>query len=109
MATRVVNLRVNEFDIYIGRASPRKSLIGSVFHNPFALNTYAIKSPAEQRFYSLLAFAQYFYTKLNEEPEFLRQVLALRGKTLGCWCKPLACHGDVIAHFVDVVSEGVEI
>jgi hypothetical protein len=20
----------------------------------------------------------------------------LRGKVLGCWCKPLACHGDVL-------------
>jgi len=20
----------------------------------------------------------------------------LRGKTLGCWCKPEACHGDVL-------------
>jgi len=25
----------------------------------------------------------------------------LRGKTLGCWCKPLACHGDVLAELAD--------
>jgi hypothetical protein len=25
----------------------------------------------------------------------------LRGKVLGCCCKPLACHGDVIAEIVD--------
>ena len=25
----------------------------------------------------------------------------LRGKTLGCWCTPLACHGDVLAELAD--------
>jgi hypothetical protein len=25
----------------------------------------------------------------------------LRGKVLGCCCKPLACHGDVLAQIVD--------
>lgn len=28
----------------------------------------------------------------------------LRGKTLGCWCAPLPCHGDVLA----AVAEGAE-
>jgi len=27
---------------------------------------------------------------LNDLPE-------LKGKILGCWCKPLACHGEVLA------------
>ena len=25
----------------------------------------------------------------------------LRGKTLGCFCKPLLCHGDVLAEIAD--------
>jgi hypothetical protein len=25
----------------------------------------------------------------------------LRGKVLGCWCKPASCHGDVIAEIID--------
>jgi hypothetical protein len=28
----------------------------------------------------------------------------LKGKTLGCWCKPEACHGDVLVEFI----EGIE-
>ena len=36
------------------------------------------------------------------KPELLRQIpLELKGKTLGCWCKPLACHGDVLAEIAD--------
>jgi hypothetical protein len=26
----------------------------------------------------------------------------LKGKTLFCWCKPDACHGDVLAELADV-------
>ena len=36
------------------------------------------------------------------KPELLRQIpLELKGKTLDCWCKPLACHGDVLAEIAD--------
>lgn len=31
-----------------------------------------------------------------QEPFKLAAFNALQGKTLGCWCKPENCHGDVI-------------
>jgi hypothetical protein len=31
---------------------------------------------------------------LPSRPDLLAR---LRGKALGCWCAPLACHGDVLA------------
>jgi hypothetical protein len=30
--------------------------------------------------------------------------LELKGKTLGCFCKPLACHGDVLAYIADSIN-----
>lgn len=30
----------------------------------------------------------------------------LRGKVLACWCKPAACHGDVIARIIDREDTG---
>src|SRR5215210_4916029 len=30
----------------------------------------------------------------------------LRGTVLGCWCKPEACHGDVLAALADGVGAG---
>jgi hypothetical protein len=27
----------------------------------------------------------------------------LRGKRLGCWCKPHGCHGDVLCEIVDAL------
>ena len=28
-------------------------------------------------------------------------VIPLKGKTLACWCKPLACHGELLAAWAD--------
>lgn len=105
--TQVVNLRKKYFDVYIGRRNASRGLPESPFHNPFKSTDYPHSDPAIQRVYVVVAFAQYFYTKIQEEPDFQKKVLALRGKKLGCWCKPKLCHGDVIAHYVDVVSKDV--
>lgn len=29
------------------------------------------------------------------------QLLELEGKNLGCWCKPEACHGDILVKLID--------
>ncbi|GAA3417707.1 DUF4326 domain-containing protein [Streptosporangium vulgare] len=33
---------------------------------------------------------------LPHKPSLLSRLPELRGKALGCWCAPLACHGDVL-------------
>jgi hypothetical protein len=36
------------------------------------------------------------------KPELLKLIpIELKDKILGCWCKPLACHGDVLAEIAD--------
>jgi len=40
------------------------------------------------------------YREYLENNHILRAALPeLSGHTLGCWCKPLACHGDVLVEF----------
>ncbi|MCK4295976.1 MAG: DUF4326 domain-containing protein [Candidatus Marinimicrobia bacterium] len=46
-------------------------------------------------------FKQDFYIKLNSDLEFRKAVLALKGKRLGCYCKPKACHGDLIKEWIE--------
>lgn len=31
----------------------------------------------------------------------LSQISELKGKVLGCWCKPLPCHGDFLCELVN--------
>jgi hypothetical protein len=32
----------------------------------------------------------------------MNQLHELKDKTLGCWCKPEKCHGDVLAALADI-------
>jgi hypothetical protein len=39
----------------------------------------------------------YAYHYLPHKPSLLAKLDTLRGKVLGCWCSPEACHGDILA------------
>jgi hypothetical protein len=34
----------------------------------------------------------------------LKRLPLLKGKVLGCWCKPEDCHGDVLAELVNALD-----
>ncbi len=36
-----------------------------------------------------------------QQPELMAALHELRGKRLGCWCSPKACHGDVLAELAN--------
>ena len=39
---------------------------------------------------------------IMNKPELLALIpTEFKDKTLGCWCKPKACHGDVLVELVD--------
>ncbi|CAK7994744.1 Domain of unknown function (DUF4326)-containing protein [uncultured virus] len=39
--------------------------------------------------------------ELLTDNETLDEFKSLKGKTLGCWCRPDACHGDVILEMLE--------
>ena len=39
------------------------------------------------------------------QPQLLKDLHELKGKTLGCFCKPKSCHGDVLVELVNKVVE----
>ena len=96
--TTVVNIRFAQYDVYIGRAGHGHD---GTFGNPHALGWCRLCNKGHDRESCLAAFTQYFEQKLLQDAEFRRRVLDLRGKRLGCFCKPKHCHGDVIARWVD--------
>lgn len=90
--TTVVNLRRNCYDIYIGRAGHGEE---GYFGNPYS----RYRDGGRER--SIALFRQYFYDRLEKDPEFKRRVFELHGKKLGCFCKPENCHGDIIAEYLN--------
>ena len=53
---------------------------------------------------AIFAFEQRFRQKLSQNPELIEKLVELRDKTLGCWCKPKACHCDVLLKLADEYS-----
>lgn len=97
--TRVVNVRCESCDVYIGRDCGRWRDAG--FGNPFKIRP-GLSCKA--------VIAKYIAWILAPEQKALRERVRreLRGKVLGCWCKPLACHGDVLAKIADGEIAAVE-
>lgn len=80
--TKVVHCKRDKYDVYIGR--------GSEWGNPFPVGMYG-----------RIGAINKFRLWLERQPHLMKKLPTLKGKTLGCWCKPLACHGDVIAEMAD--------
>lgn len=88
--TTVVNLyKDRDYDEYIGRPGQGQE---GYFGNPFSKHT---------REENIKLFKRYFYARLKTDPTFKRRVHELKGKKLGCFCKPKPCHGDVIADYLN--------
>lgn len=82
----VVNLRSSPYDVYIGRPSE--------FGNPYAVGNHGRDRCIE-------LYREHFLGRIENDLAFRTLVLSLAGKRLGCFCRPLACHGDVIAEWVN--------
>jgi len=97
--TTVVNLyKTPDFDVYIGRKGLGQD---GYFGNPFIM---AKDNTPEARDSVLASYRTYFYSRIEKDPEFKKRVLSLKDKRLGCFCHPKACHGDIIAEWLDGVN-----
>lgn len=76
---RVVHCKREPYDVYIGRPS--------VWGNPFKIGPDGDREAV---------IAKYRAWLLSQPALVERAQRELAGKTLGCWCAPNACHGDVL-------------
>jgi hypothetical protein len=82
---KVVHCKREPYDVYIGR--------GSKWGNPFVLGRDGDRTEVIGK-----------YTKyLVNNKELMGSLHELKGKTLGCWCSPKACHGNVLVAFCEVL------
>lgn len=79
----VVHCKKEPYDVYIGRPSK--------WGNPFEIGKDGSRGEV------IAKYEKWIYT----QPDLMNSLHELRGKTLGCWCAPKACHGDVLARLAD--------
>ena len=100
--TKVVRIRrqggviVQNCDVYIGRrfTMGQWDLPESIWANPYKVKEYG----SEEKVCEL--YETYMRERLNKEPTLREQLQLLKGKTLGCWCKPKMCHGDILVKLI---------
>jgi hypothetical protein len=84
---------VQDCDVYIGRAMYRGGweLPQSKWANPYFLGRDGSRREIIDKYRKHITGNSVLMSRLE----------SLRGKTLGCWCKPEACHGDVLVELVE--------
>lgn len=98
--TEVLNIRhlKNKPYVYIGRGAGACHMNNTpVGVKGWLGNPYVI----HEREINIAMFKADFLKRIAEDEVFREHVLKLRGETLGCFCRPQRCHGDVIAEFLD--------
>ncbi len=77
--------------VYVGRGR------GSKWGNPFTFKGGTLADFVVPKDEVLPQFEAW----LREQPALMAALPELRGKVLGCWCKPGPCHGDILARLAD--------
>jgi hypothetical protein len=80
---RVVNLRNEKYEVYIGR--------GGKWGNPFVIGKDGSREIVIKKYKEYLL----------GNKELLESLKELEGKVLGCYCKPYGCHGDVLVEMLE--------
>ncbi|MFT5852170.1 MAG: hypothetical protein ACI87J_002146 [Colwellia sp.] len=99
--TRVINIK-KEVEISSRKSSPVYEYIGrgSYWGNPHSMFEDGDDREEVIRKYKYdFDFEKFPHIEKNE-------VYKLVGKRLGCFCKPQACHGDVLADFLNSWDDG---
>lgn len=88
MSAKVVHCKRSPHDVYIGRPSK--------WGNPFEIGKDGTRPEVIQKYRAYIL----------SSPKLMADLSELSGKTLGCWCAPQACHGDVLIELATTPEDG---
>jgi hypothetical protein len=90
--TKVVHCKRESYQVYIGRPSK--------WGNPFQIGKDGTREEVIEKYKAWIL----------DQPDLLKAIIPeLKGKTLGCWCHPRACHGDILAMLADTMDRKIEL
>jgi hypothetical protein len=75
----VVHCKKDKYDVYIGRPSK--------WGNPFTIGKDGNREEVIRKYAGWII----------KQTELLNNIQELKGKVLGCWCSPKACHGHILS------------
>jgi hypothetical protein len=81
--SKVVHCKREPYDVYIGRPSK--------WGNKFVIEKDGTREEVIEKYREWLL----------QQKDLMDDLHELKGKTLGCWCSPQACHGDVLSELAN--------
>ncbi len=87
---RVVHCKKAPYDVYIGRAAKWQKPEDCPWGNRFEIGRDGTRDEVIAK----------YEVWIKEQPDLMARLPELKDKTLGCWCAPSRCHGDVLARLV---------
>jgi len=91
MGTKLINYRTYNLDKSKVTPIDRRSIFG----NHFIIGRHGNRDEVIE------LYRQDFRIRIRTDATFRYAIEKLVGKTLGCWCTPLPCHGDVIIEYLE--------
>ena len=85
--TKAVNMMEEHYDVRIDRKTK--------WGNPFQIGIDGTREEVIKMYQDWILEQEHLMNSLSD----------LKGKKLGCWCKPKSCHGDVLARLADSCEE----
>ena len=89
----VVNKYKEDYDVYIGR--------GSKWGNPFVIGKDGTREEVIEK------YRLWLWQQIKDRYILKEDLLKLDNQRLGCFCKPQACHGDVIVRAVEWAKKAI--
>lgn len=81
---KVVHCKHEDYEVYIGRPSK--------WGNPYTIGKDGSREEVIERYKAYIEGSPRLLEDCRRE---------LRGKVLGCWCAPKACHGDILVELAN--------
>ena len=99
MSGRVVHCRREAYDVYVGRGDdPRTGRPGEwgnpYSHRPSRVPGVIVVASVEE---AIERYRRHLWAEIRSGRLPLDRLVVLADKTLGCWCAPGPCHGEVLA------------
>lgn len=99
--SKVVHCKLSSYDVYIGRLS----IFGNPFSHQKGTQAEVMVTTREE---AVEKYRQWVEGKIQVKgltPPTMEQIKKLKGKVLGCWCAPQACHGDILSELATGESD----
>lgn len=96
----------NDSNVYIGRPGivfidgiryPPQDKCNSLLYNPYKIGVDGDRDEIINKYKKKIKKL----LKNDTDGTFKKLLKSLKGKNLGCWCKPEECHGDVLIKFIN--------